>query len=90
MYNDASKNTPFHTHVSLYLIWRVHPLFVLNMKSPPPDCVDYWAWDDYHNQKPLNVFVVQFIKINNLEIYAHLYQYASNKLMLDPSVHQNM
>ena len=41
MYANASNNTPSYTHISAYVVWRVHPRFAtiveLELLSPIQD-----------------------------------------------------
>ena len=66
MYSNASNNIPFHTRVSLYMVWRVHPQVHHH---------DYYEYRVLSIVRPLEVVTIIHDKMDHAKIaclcYAH-------------------
>ena len=87
MYANASNNTASYTHVSSYMIWRVHPLDILQTTMGPTCHTDIapiptfyfltetkWGW--LMGRLHINLYSIilfwSFYKLHNFRFYIHL------------------
>ena len=87
MYANALKNTPSYTHVSLYVVWRVHPLGQDHIRLFKKPIISWKRWDmtkmDNTNGCPY-VTTVSYGRRISVEILWEFWDLITAKSTLNP------